>query len=217
MSLPVVVLLSGQGSNCQALIDAQQNGLAINIQAVISDQVNAMGLTRAKQAGIPTYAIPRLKTESKAAHEAKILQAISPHQPKYLLLAGYMRVLSANFIQHYPDRIFNIHPSLLPKYPGLNTFARALADRETETGTTIHVVTPTVDAGPIIAFMTVSIQADDTMDSLKVKVQRCEHQLYPQVLDWLASGRLMYNKNHFLLDGAPLPAQGLLFYSQPVI
>ncbi len=193
MTLPIVVLISGNGSNLQAIIDASRKDLAVEIRAVISSRSDVKGLQRAEQAGIPAHVIK---------NEIGLVELIDSYSPQILVLAGYMRRLSPKFVQHYAGRIINIHPSLLPKYPGLDTHKRVLQAREEQHGVTIHFVTEEVDAGPIICQAQLNIDAQDTEETLKTRIHALEHQLYPQVLSWLAAGRLKLNPNgQVILDG----------------
>lgn len=187
MSLPIVVLISGNGSNLQAIIDAQGQGLDVNICAVISNRPDAFGLGRAKQAGIPAHLIDHTQFSNRAAFETELRAKIDAYQPRLVVLAGFMRRLTPSFVQHYARRMINIHPSLLPKYPGLNTHQRILAAGDTLHGITIHYVTAEVDAGPVICQASLWVQPEDTADSLAQRIHALEHRLYPQVLSWFAA------------------------------
>lgn len=179
MTAKLVVLISGAGSNLQALLDAD---LPVEFALVISNNPDARGLEKAQQAGVKTLVLNHRDYESREAYDAALLAAIEPLQPDWVVLAGFMRRLTGAFVQAFAGRLLNIHPSLLPKYPGLNTYERALEAGDEEVGTTVHLVTEEVDAGPILAQASVDVESDDTVASLKAKVQRLEHQLYPQVL-----------------------------------
>lgn len=179
----IVVLISGNGSNLQAIIDAiEQQKLAINILAVISNHEDAYGLQRAKLANIATHCIPHEDFPSREAFDSALQKLIDDYQPDLICLAGFMRRLGADFVNHYANKIINIHPALLPKYPGLNTHQKALDARDKFHGATIHIVTEALDAGPIIAQKRLRILPDDTAESLKSRVQQLEHQLYPETL-----------------------------------
>jgi phosphoribosylglycinamide formyltransferase 1 len=171
--LSIVILISGHGSNLQAIIDAIRNGLAVEIRAVISNRADAFGLQRAQQAGIPTHVI---------SEEAQLQSQIDAYAPRLIVLAGFMQRLSADFVQHYEGRIINIHPSLLPKYRGLHTHRRVLAAGETLHGVTVHFVTAELDAGPIISQASLTIEPTDTEASLEQRIHTLEHRLYPEVL-----------------------------------
>ncbi len=185
----IVVLIGGNGSNLQALIHASQNKPdAFNIIGVISHNPSAYGLERAKKANLPTYTVDaKLFANHKAGFEQCILDILAELKPDLICLAGFMRILSKAFIQAYPHHIINIHPSLLPKYPGLNTHKQVIANQDTEHGATVHWVNEQLDAGPIIAQEKIAVQPDDTEDSIKLKVLALEHQLYPQVIYQLAT------------------------------
>ncbi len=190
MSFSVVVLISGNGSNLQALIDAEKAGAPFTISAVISNRPDAYGLQRAKQADIPHHIIDHTAYENRASFDQALIKCINPYQPNLLALAGFMRKLTPDFIQAFPNKIINIHPSLLPKYPGLHTHQRALDAGDTEHGVSIHVVTEDLDAGPLLAQLTCAIAPKDNADNLKTKVQALEHQLYPQVVSGIALGTI---------------------------
>ncbi len=207
--LPIVVLISGQGTTLQALIDAANEDLNIDICAVISNQDDAFGLQRAKQAGISVHAIPHQNYPSRRDFELALQQQIEHYQPKLIVLAGFMRRLESEFVTHYRGRMINIHPSLLPKYPGLNTYQHALAAGDTEHGTSIHFVTDEVDGGPVIAQAKLLIHPGETKDGLKQRVQALERRIYPQVLDWFVHGRVALANHEAELDGKRLPKNGM--------
>ena len=175
----VVVFISGKGSNLQSLIDAD---LPMKIVLVVCNQPNAPGLDRAQRAGIPTVCIDHRSFESREAFEQVVLESVLPHKPEWVFLAGFMRRLTPYFLNAFPNRVVNIHPSLLPKYPGLNTHQRALSDGERWVGATVHIVTEGVDAGPILEQVAVRVRDDDTVESLKERVLEAEHRLYPAVV-----------------------------------
>ncbi|NKB46369.1 MAG: phosphoribosylglycinamide formyltransferase [Legionellales bacterium] len=195
--IKLVVLISGQGSNLQAIIDAiTQQQLDASIELVISNRPAAMGLTRAKQAGIDTLVLDHKLYATAAAYDAALLPYLTQHSPDLIVLAGFMRILGPTLIQQFPGRIVNIHPSLLPKFPGLHTYQQVLAAKETEHGITIHFVTETVDAGPIIAQSSFPIHSDqETVETLKSRTHALEHQLYPQILQWYAQGQFDWCQN----------------------
>ena len=187
--VPVAVLISGRGSNMGALIAA---ALAADYPArivlVISDKADAKGLEHAAKFGIPTRSIPRKGFADKAAHEAAISEAIAGAGVELICLAGFMRLLSGSFISRWRGRIINIHPSLLPSFPGLDTHHRAIAAGCRIHGCTVHFVTEGMDEGPIIAQAAVPVVTGDTPDTLSARVLEAEHQLYPQALAMVASG-----------------------------
>ncbi len=207
--LQLAVLISGQGSNLQAIIDAIAHGLNAQIQVVISDQEQAFGLQRAAAAGIPTRVIAKLPGTDRQAYDAALHACLQEYQPDLLVLAGFMRILTAEFVSHYPQRIINIHPSLLPKYPGLHTHQQVINQGETLHGATVHVVTAELDGGPIIAQASLPVNEDDDEASLQAKVHQLEHRLYPYVLDLYAQGRLQLEPQGIRLDGKILPKHGI--------
>ncbi|EEQ09259.1 Phosphoribosylglycinamide formyltransferase [Yersinia mollaretii ATCC 43969] len=205
----IVVLVSGQGSNLQALIDAQQQGrISGQISAVFSNNPEAYGLERAELAGISHHALDAKAFTDRTSFDAALAQAIDQYQPDLLVLAGYMRILSPAFVQHYAGRMLNIHPSLLPKYPGLHTHRQALENGDQEHGTSVHFVTEELDGGPVILQAKVPIFSDDTEEDVVERVQTQEHSIYPLVVGWFTDGRLTMHDNAAWLDGERLPAQG---------
>ncbi|ATA21170.1 phosphoribosylglycinamide formyltransferase-1 [Gibbsiella quercinecans] len=205
----IVVLISGQGSNLQALIDACQQGrIAAEIVAVFSNKAQAYGLQRASEAGIATQALDNGAFADRAAFDAALADAIDGYQPDLVVLAGYMRILSAPFVQHYAGRMLNIHPSLLPKYPGLNTHRQAIDNGDSEHGTSVHFVTEQLDGGPVVLQAKVPIFPGDTEEEVLERVQTQEHTLYPLVVSWFIDGRLEMRNGGAWLDGQLLPAQG---------
>ena len=203
--LELVVLISGSGSNLQAIIDAIDNGsLDARILAVISNRPDAYGLTRAQQHNIPAISIDHRQFASREQFDRRLQEIIAKLQPDVLVLAGYMRILSDEFIEHFAPYILNIHPSLLPRYQGLNTHQRALDNGDDEHGVSIHVVTPELDAGPVILQGRFAIEAADDSNSLQQKAHRLEHRMYPQVLQWISEQRLQLTTGQPLYDGQPL-------------
>ena len=169
----IIVLISGRGNNLQAIINATlEKKLPAQIQAVISNRPDAYGLKRAKQAGIPAINLDQTKFQNRSAFEAALISHIDSYNPDIIVLAGFMKVLSSSFVIRYSQKILNLHPSLLPKYPGLNTHERVLAAKETEHGATIHIVTDVLDAGPILAQTTCKISPSDTPQTLNEKILR---------------------------------------------
>ena len=184
---PIVVLISGNGSNLQAIIDAH---LPIDIRALISNDPKAYGLQRAKNAGIQTEVVDHTLFSSRTAFEQALGDHIAKYQPELIVLAGFMRILGKDIVKRFAGKIINLHPSLLPKYPGLNTHAKAIANKDKVHGATIHYVTEALDAGPIIAQAQLAIEPNDTPDTLKEKVQALEHKLLPEVIQQLATAFL---------------------------
>nr|WP_163503073.1 phosphoribosylglycinamide formyltransferase [Halomonas socia] len=206
----VVVLISGNGSNLQALIDAQAyDELGGEIVAVISNQADAYGLKRARDAGIDAVALPHREYDSREAFDGALIKVIERHEPDLIVLAGFMRILTPLFVQRFHGRLLNIHPSLLPAYQGLDTHARALADGVAEHGCSVHFVTEELDGGPVVVQAAVAVNAEDDATSLKDKVHVREHLIYPIAVKWFLEGRLQLGSQGPTLDGMPLPPQGL--------
>ena len=187
----IVVLISGSGSNLQAIIDAK---LPIQIRAVISNKADAFGLQRAQQAGIPTEVIDHREYADRTSFDAALQQRIDRYRPNLVVLAGFMRILTDGFVEHYLGRMINIHPSLLPKYRGTNTHARAIEAGDSEAGCSVHWVTPELDAGPVILQAKVPIHPGDNADTLAARVLEQEHQIYPEAIRRIASGEILWTK-----------------------
>ena len=182
-----VVLISGRGSNLAALLAAS---LPVEFAAVISNRPQAEGLEHARRRGIPAIALDHRNYAERTAFDAELMRHIDAYRPDVVVLAGYMRILTEGFVAHYADRLVNIHPSLLPAFPGLDTHRRALAEGVKIHGCTVHFVTDRVDHGPIIAQAAVPVLSDDTEAALAQRVLAQEHRLYPMALRWLAEGRI---------------------------
>lgn len=207
----VVVLLSGTGSNLQALIDDAQNAdNPVRIRAVISNRADAYGLQRARDAGIDTRTLDHKVFEGREAFDAALIELIDAFQPKLVVLAGFMRILSADFVRHYQGRLLNIHPSLLPKYKGLHTHQRALEAGDTDHGCSVHFVTEELDGGPLVVQAVIPVELHDSPQSLAQRVHAREHQIYPMAVRWFAEGRLSLGEQGALLDGQLLAASGHL-------
>lgn len=202
--LRIVVLISGSGSNLQAIIDAAQQDLPIEIAAVISSREDALGLQRAKSAGIKTHFLDPAEFQDRHQYDAALVEIIESYRPQLVVLAGFMRILSEEFVTHYVDRLLNIHPSLLPKYKGLNTHQRALESDESVHGASVHLVTYELDNGPVIVQTRVPVLAGDSVESLAKRVLKQEHRIYPLALRWIAQGRLAIKGNQLFLDGSHL-------------
>ena len=185
----IVVLISGKGTNLQALIDASHRS-SYKISAVISNTAKAIGLNRAKISGIDTYVIEQESFDSKLEFEASLSTRISEINPKLIVLAGFMKILSPQFVKLFRGKIINIHPSLLPEYPGLNTHQRVLEDKKKIHGMSVHLVTEDLDGGPVIAQDSVYVLPDDTIESLAKRVLEREHIIYPKVVESLAIGKI---------------------------
>jgi len=205
----IVVLISGNGSNLQAIIDACESApFLAKVSAVFSNKADAYGLERAKQSGIDAHFVDPKGFQDRAEFDSALMKQIDQYQPDILVLAGYMRILSAEFVHHYLGRMINVHPSLLPKYPGLNTHLKALQSGDNEHGTSVHFVTEELDGGPVILQAKVPVFSDDTPELLQARVQTQEHQIYPLVVKWLAQERLVMNQGQALLDGHILGPSG---------
>jgi phosphoribosylglycinamide formyltransferase 1 len=199
------VLFSGTGSNLAAIASAVADGrLPLELCLAATDRPEAPGLARAASFGIPTIALAARDYEDRAAHERAMADAIDASGAQLVVLAGYMRIFGAGFVGRYAGRLLNLHPSLLPAYPGLHTHDRALAAGERLHGTSIHFVTPELDGGPLVAQAEVTVLPDDSADSLAARVRAAEHVLYPVVLGWFATGRLRLDGEIVCLDGLPL-------------
>ena len=195
-----VVLISGNGSNLQSIIDNAKS-IDLTICCVVSNKMDAFGLKRAAKVGIPCVALDETLFDSKLGFDQEIMKVIDNYQAKVIILAGYMRILSADFISKYSGKILNIHPSLLPKFPGLNTHQRAIDASETKHGASVHFVTEEVDGGPVIAQQSVNINSTDNPQTLAKKVLEKEHILYPKVIRWYTQGRLkLLNNKTVILD-----------------
>jgi phosphoribosylglycinamide formyltransferase-1 len=198
----VVILISGSGTNLQAIINAQAKGeLDINIVGVISDRPDALGLERATSAGIHTETVDYKNCGSREAFDTELTNVLAALKPDLVVLAGYMRILAASTVNAYQGRMMNVHPSLLPAYPGLNTYARALAASEKWHGTTVHFVIPELDAGPAILQYRVKVRAAETEAELRARVQTGEYIIYPQAINWFAAGRIGFRDGQTLVDG----------------
>jgi len=197
-----VVLISGGGSNLQAFIDQiKSDDLPLEIALVISNNAGVFGLERAAKAGITTRVIDHREFSTRLAFDHELIREIDEVQPDVVVLAGFMRILTEEFVDHYHNRLINIHPSLLPKYPGTNTHQRALNSKDLWHGASIHFVVPEVDAGPVIVQGRLRIRPDDSSDSLQQRIHKIEHVLYPLALRWFAQGRLSIKTDKVLLDG----------------
>jgi phosphoribosylglycinamide formyltransferase-1 len=186
-----VILISGQGSNMQAIVQACQAGeCAADVVAVIASRSQTAGLAWAAEQGIQTVGLAHTSFGSRESFDAALAQAIDQFEPDYVWLAGFMRVLTPGFVERYAGRLVNIHPSLLPAFPGLHTHAQAIATGVQSHGCTVHFVTPVLDHGPIIAQGVVPVLNDDTPETLALRVLAMEHLIYPQVACWLAQGRV---------------------------
>jgi len=203
----IVVLISGNGSNLQAIMDNSANG-NYRISGVISNKADAYGLLRAQQSNIATQVIDHKQYASRDLFDNALAKAIDAYNPGLVVLAGFMRILGADFVKHYQGRILNIHPSLLPAYPGTNTHQRVLDAGEKQHGVSVHFVTEELDGGPVIAQESIAIEPTDDAESLAEKIHQKEHILYPTVVSWFADGRLRLDGNDAYLDERLLPESG---------
>ena len=190
----IVVLISGRGSNMQAIINTvdslRRQGNPSQVCAVIANKADAAGLAWAKEKGVPTTVVPHRDYPTREAFDQALAQAVESWQPHYVLLAGFMRVLTPAFVEQFNGRLINIHPSLLPAFPGLHTHQQALATGVQWHGCTVHFVTPVLDHGPVVAQGIVPVLAGDTPDDLAARLLQVEHRMYAEVVGWLAEGRV---------------------------
>jgi phosphoribosylglycinamide formyltransferase-1 len=205
----IVVLVSGNGSNLQSIIDQIALG-KINgqVSAVIANKESAFGLTRAKRADIPAVFIDHKSFESREAYDQQMMQTVDQYQPDLIVLAGFMRILTTEFVEHYHGRMLNIHPSLLPKYKGLNTHQRAIDSQDSEHGASVHFVTPELDGGPVVLQSKVPVFEQQEVNELAQRVQEQERQMYPLVINWFCSNRLKMVENKAMLDDEVLSEMG---------
>jgi len=208
----IVVLISGSGSNLQAIVDKIHKQPLDNTQAeivaVISNKSDAYGLQRASEANIPAITIASEGCESREAFDALLAAELDKHQPDLIILAGFMRILTTEFVERFQGKMLNIHPSLLPKYPGTNTHQRAIDAGDDVHGVSVHFVTPDLDSGPTVLQAKVPVFSNDTAEDLAERVLTQEHQIYPLVAQWFLAGRLTMQDNNAILDGVLLPKNG---------
>jgi phosphoribosylglycinamide formyltransferase-1 len=187
----IVILISGRGSNMEAIVQAcALENWPARVAAVVSNKATASGLQFAAQEGIATAALDHKQFDSREAFDAELMKVIDGFAPDVVVLAGFMRILTEGFVRHYEGRLINIHPSLLPAFPGLNTHERALEAGCKVAGATVHLVTPELDHGPIVAQAVVPVLPDDTPETLAERVLEQEHQIYPKAVRWLVEGAL---------------------------
>ena len=203
-----VILISGRGSNMRAIVEA---GTGLDVRAVISNRPDAAGLEWAHAQGIATHALDHKQHAAREEFDHALASVIDGHAPDVILLAGYMRILTAGFIERYARRIVNIHPSLLPAFPGLHTHRRALEANVKLHGATVHFVTAALDSGPVIIQGAVPVLPDDTEDSLAARVLEVEHRIYPQAVRWLVEGRIEFvGGNVVRVRGTGVPADTMI-------
>ncbi len=202
----IVVLVSGRGSNLQALIDAQQRGEfnGGHIRAVVSNRPDAFALQRARRSGIAIEIVDDRAFADRGNFDRELLARVEAHQPELIVLAGFMRLLAPSFIASFKGRILNIHPSLLPAFRGLYTHKRALKASVKQHGCSVHFVSEDLDAGPLIIQAKVAVNPDDDVERLAARVLRCEHLIYPLAVRWFCEGRLEQVGDRVFLDGTPL-------------
>lgn len=201
----VAVLISGEGSNLQALIDTQRAGsLGAEIVTVVSNRGTARGLERARAAGIAAHHVPAIRGQERRDYDARLKAALDAHEPDLVVLAGFMRILSPWFVAAFTGRMLNIHPSLLPAYPGLETHRRVLEARDSWHGATVHFVTEELDGGPAALQYRLRVRDGDTEESLAARVHKGEHVILPRAVTWFAAGRLRLAAASVMLDGRVL-------------
>ncbi len=203
--LPIAILISGRGTNMRVIAERSAAGtLPVDLRVVVSDQPSAEGLRTAAAMNVATRVLEPRDFADRASYDRALVQLLAQYQPKLIVLAGFMRILTPHFIGAFTGRILNVHPSLLPKYRGLHTHRRALEAGESVHGVSVHFVTEELDGGPVVLQAEVPIQPDDTETTLSARVQRSEHRIYPQAIDWFARGRLRLQDGRAWLDGRPL-------------
>jgi phosphoribosylglycinamide formyltransferase-1 len=203
--MSVVVLISGNGSNLQAIIDA-----GIPVSAVISNRADAYGLTRAQQANIPTHVVNHKQFESREAFDKAMQKQIEQYNPTLVVMAGFMRILSESFVNHFYGKLINIHPSLLPKHKGLHTHRRALEAGDQFHGVSVHFVNLELDGGPVISQSMFEVNTDDTENTLKTKIHGLEHKLYPHTIQLILNGEVQLNEDRVVFDGRSLAKSGIM-------
>jgi phosphoribosylglycinamide formyltransferase-1 len=205
--LRTVVLISGSGSNLQAIADAAAaERIPVTVTAVLSDQPGAYGLERAARAGIPAECLPGADYSRREDYDAALAERLRTLDPQLVVLAGFMRILTGGLVADWHGRMLNIHPSLLPAYRGLHTHRRVLEAGDTEHGTSVHFVTEELDGGPVIAQARLRVGPGDDEAGLNARIQAMEHRLYPEVIGWFAAGRLRLDGDQVWIDGEPLEA-----------
>ena len=205
--LPIAVVISGRGSNMEAIVRASQAlGSRFKVVRVIADRDSAAGLARAAALGIGTAVVPVKEFPDREAFDAALGAELAASGAALVALAGFMRILSAGFVQRFEGRLLNIHPSLLPKYKGLDTHARALSARDSHHGASVHYVTAELDGGPVIMQGRLAVRPGDTPDTISARVHALEHIIYPHVCSLIAVGRIECRAGTVFFDGAPLAA-----------
>jgi len=209
MSSKIVVLISGGGTNLQAIIDAcTDTNYPAEVVAVVSNKADAYGLTRAENADITTVSLSHKDFDSREDYDQALIKKIDAFDADLIVLAGFMRILTPDFVQHYQGKLLNIHPSLLPKYQGLNTHQRAIDAGDDVHGVSVHFVTEELDGGPVILQAKVPVFEGDSSDDLAARVHEQEHRIYPLVVKWFAEKRLEMQGDNAILDSNILPVSG---------
>jgi len=207
MTLRLAILISGRGSNMEAVAHACRNGsIDAAVGVVISDRDGAPGLEIARELGIATEVVSWKSFADRSAFERALAGTIEAHRAEVIVLAGFMRVLSPDFAHAYEGRLINIHPALLPKHRGLHTHERVLAAGDAEHGASVHFATAELDGGPVVLQSRLSVRPQETASDLAARVLATEHVILPRVLGWMASGRLTWREGRGWLDGRPLEA-----------
>lgn len=209
MSSRIVVLISGSGTNLQAIIDAcTDENYPAEVVGVISNKADAYGLTRAENANIQALSLSHKEFDSREDYDQALINKIDGFNADLIVLAGFMRILTPSFVQHFQGKLLNIHPSLLPKYQGLNTHQRAIDAGDKEHGVSVHFVTEELDGGPVILQAKVPVFDGDSIDELAARVHEQEHRIYPLVVKWFAENRLTMQNEKAVLDNNILPESG---------
>jgi phosphoribosylglycinamide formyltransferase-1 len=205
----IVILVSGSGSNAQAIIDAcAKESINGSVVKLISNVPSAFALERAAKANIPSTCVDHKEYDDRDAFDVALAKQIDEAAPDVIVLAGFMRILSDTFVEKYLGKLLNIHPSLLPKYPGLSTHQRAIDNKDNEHGTSVHFVTPELDGGPVVLQAKVPVFEEDTVDDLSARVLVQEHKIYPIVVNWLCNERIALTNTKAFFDGQELPECG---------
>ena len=205
--LPIAILISGHGSNMRVIAEREAAGtLSVDVRVVVSDKPSAAGLRIAADMSIATRVLEPRNFPDRPAYDRALVELLRQFEPQLVVLAGFMRILTPQFIGAFAGRMLNVHPSLLPKYPGLHTHRRCLEAGDTVHGVSIHFVTEQLDGGPVVLQAEVPVVPGDTEITLSARVQQAEHNIYPQAIDWFARGRLVLQDGRAWLDGKPLDA-----------
>jgi phosphoribosylglycinamide formyltransferase-1 len=203
--LPIAILISGRGTNMRVIAErAAAGNLPVEVRVVVSDQPAAAGLQTAAAMNIATRVLVPREFADRASYDRALVELLAQYEPKLIVLAGFMRILTPHFIGAFAGRMLNVHPSLLPSYRGLHTHRRVLEAGETLHGVSVHFVTEELDGGPVILQAEVPVMPGDTEATLSARVQQAEHSIYPRAIDWFARGRLALKDGRAWLDGKPL-------------